>query len=125
MNDSTRTTTAGEREVGVPCAHCGRPIQLGQTTAICQQCGTLHHESCWQEKPRCGGYECATTADLATAGGQPALLITRDELAAAVPLPGRSAANADVADNRFGREPPRRWNRVGVWAFIVSLLGIP
>jgi len=42
-----------------------------------------------------------------------------------VPLPGRSAANADVADNRFGREPPRRWNRVGVWAFIVSLLGIP
>jgi S1-C subfamily serine protease len=112
---------AAQREAGVPCAHCGKAIQFGESTAFCRECGALHHETCWQLKPRCGSYECSSTANIAGSAGSPALTITRDELTAAVPLPPRAAG---PAGGNFV-EPAPRWNRAAVWAFIVALVGIP
>jgi S1-C subfamily serine protease len=52
-------------------------------------------------------------------------MITRDELAAAQPLPSRpTAATNDTNQSGDGRSG-RRWNRVAVAAFVLALLGIP
>ena len=124
-----RIMTAGEREAGVPCAHCGLAIQLAQSTAVCRDCGALHHETCWQLKPRCGSYECSTMTNVADVAGTvaaaPALTITREDLAAAEPLPSRSAADSSSTHGDNAKEPSRRWNRAGVWAFVIALVGIP
>ncbi|MGD9637128.1 MAG: trypsin-like peptidase domain-containing protein [Pirellulales bacterium] len=124
-NPVPRNQVAGEREAGVPCAHCGVPIQLGYSTAVCRDCGALHHDTCWQLKPRCGSYECSTSASAADANAVPALTISRADLAAAQPLPARSAAEGSQYRNASGIDSSGRWNRAGVWAFVVALLGIP
>jgi S1-C subfamily serine protease len=120
-----RIQIAGEREAGVPCAHCGMPIQLGYSAAICRDCGALHHETCWQLKPRCGSYECSTSASAADAIAATALTITRDDLAAAVPLPSRASRESDQQRHANDASTFGRWNRASVWAFVLALLGIP
>jgi S1-C subfamily serine protease len=116
---------AGQREAGVLCAHCGMAIQLGQSTAVCRECGGLHHETCWQLNPRCGSYECSTGSSTTDAAARPALTVTREDLAAAEPLPAPATSDPRGTYDRDAKEPRRRWNRASVWAFVVSLLGIP
>src|SRR6478672_3763592 len=94
-NQSPRIVLAEEREMGVPCAQCGREIRLGDPTAICRDCGGVHHAACWHAGHGCAAYECAaTTAD----SGQGSMLsITRAELSAAEPIVARTAADFDAA----------------------------
>ncbi|MEX2316809.1 MAG: trypsin-like peptidase domain-containing protein [Pirellulales bacterium] len=121
-NRNPRIVLAEEREMGVPCAQCGREIRLGDPTAICQDCGAVHHASCWHTARGCAAYECAaTTAD----SGQLAMLsITRAELAAAEPIVARSVADSEPAGGATGVQK-KRWNRTAVWAFIIAIIGIP
>jgi S1-C subfamily serine protease len=124
-NANPRILTAGQREAGILCAHCGTAIQWAQSTAVCRECGALHHETCWQLKPRCGSYECSTATSAADPAAAPALTITLEDLAAAEPLPTRSAIDSNNPHGLGFSEPVERWNRAGVWAFVISLVGIP
>jgi S1-C subfamily serine protease len=122
-SESCRIKIAGEREAGCSCAHCGVAIKLAESAAICRECGAVHHETCWQLKPRCGSYECSATANVAGNATAPTISISRDDLAAAVPLPSRSVAGANP--DAGSRQSGLRWNRASLWAFGISLLGIP
>jgi S1-C subfamily serine protease len=125
-NQSPRIVLAEEREMGVPCAQCGREIRLGDPTAICRECGGVHHAPCWHAQRGCAAYECATTAPSVGVENAAALQITRGDLAAAVPLPPpRSAADTGTAESMLSAGTKKRWNRTGVWAFILSIVGIP
>jgi S1-C subfamily serine protease len=53
------------------------------------------------------------------------LTITREELAAAEPLPSRPASASGDAGESGGKRSGPRWNRVAVAAFILALIGIP
>jgi S1-C subfamily serine protease len=115
---------AGEREAGTLCVLCGNQIALGDSTSICRTCGAVHHGPCWDTNKGCGAYDCSLSTRLHVTGESPAITVTRDELSAATPLPGRPANFAQ--DTQGGNTPsPRRWNRAAVAAFIVALLGIP
>ena len=41
------------------CAFCQSPIEDGETTATCPDCGGLFHEACWQYNNGCGVYGCS------------------------------------------------------------------
>ncbi|MEQ9379312.1 MAG: trypsin-like peptidase domain-containing protein [Pirellulales bacterium] len=119
-----RTVYAGEREKGVPCAQCGLELQRGEKTAICQACGGVHHESCWEHQGGCGAYECSSGKTRATLRHPPSLTITNDDLSSAVPLPvARKTWDAEPAGD--APEIRKPWNRIALWSFVVSLLGIP
>ena len=119
-----RIVVAGERESGTLCARCNHEIEPGEVTSICRSCGAVHHSPCWDVGEGCGAYECSTTASRRANGAIPILTVTRDELAAAEPLPTRSQSALD--DNDASRsDKPKRWNRVAVAAFILAILGIP
>jgi S1-C subfamily serine protease len=120
-----RIQVAGERETGVPCSHCGVPIQRGYSTAVCRVCGSLHHDTCWQLKPHCGSYECSTSAGAADTSATAHLTISRDDLAVAVPLPSRALRESDQHRTANDASTFGRWNRASVWAFALALLGIP
>ncbi len=113
---------AGDREAGADCRACGRELELGESTSICRKCGTIHHESCWNLQGGCGSYECSTGKSSQAPAGS-TLTISRNELAAAEPLPPpRSFSEFDAGDLRT---PDKRWNRTAIWAFVIALLGIP
>lgn len=114
---------AGVRETGAVCPVCDCEVSLGEGVAICNACGAVHHRSCWDRRSGCGSYTCSSgRTDLA---GRAALVVTRDELAAAVPLPKKSAPT--VLGPGWVRpvpEPPRT-SKLAVASFICALVGIP
>lgn len=124
MSDNTpRMLTAGEREAGGDCAQCRVVIQHGESVAMCRECGALHHETCWQLHRGCGSYECASASHSLASEAAPSLVITREELRLAEPLPSTTPA----AHQGGPASPERRpaWNKTAIWAFVVSLIGIP
>jgi len=121
-NLSPLIVAAGDREAGADCRACGRELELGESTAICQKCGTIHHETCWNLQGGCGSYECSTGKSSLSSHGS-TLTVSRDELAAAEPLPSpRSFQETGPGD---WHPPDKRWNRTAIWAFVIALLGIP
>jgi len=50
--------TAGNREAGALCPHCGNEVVSGEPVAKCRACGMVHHQTCWEGKG-CGAYSCA------------------------------------------------------------------
>ncbi|MCA9072821.1 MAG: hypothetical protein KDA84_28050, partial [Planctomycetaceae bacterium] len=125
QNSNPFIVAAGDREAGTDCRACGRELELGESTAICRDCGTIHHETCWKLQGGCGSYECSTgNVSFTTDRDEDTLKISSEELASAEPLPSRAQAFDDY-DPRDYRPPDRRYNRIAIWAFVIALLGIP
>src|SRR4051794_8462463 len=120
-----RALVAGTREAGTLCEHCGKEVRFGDPTAICRDCGAVHHASCWDVSGGCTSYQCSSAANVGSHESLPTLTITHDELAAAQPLPTRTSGFADNANDGNAGRSGRRWNRVAVGAFILALIGIP
>jgi S1-C subfamily serine protease len=116
------TRIAGPREAGAKCPACGVPVADGEAIAVCPACGGAHHRSCWDRDGRCASYECAPARrDLA--GATPAVRISTNDLAAAVPLAALPVARVTT----FVRPPlpiPRR-SRLAIAAFVVAVAGVP
>lgn len=115
--------SAKEREAGCTCPHCGAAVQQHDHIAICQGCGTVHHEACWHSQQRCGSYACAPARTAVDSKQAPAWVITAAELNAAQPLPARRPAF--VSSRLAVPEPAGRLNRLALAAFITALAGIP
>jgi len=49
---------AASSAVGATCPGCRAKIRPGQSVAVCPQCGSPHHSSCWKAKG-CQSTECA------------------------------------------------------------------
>jgi len=43
---------------GPRCVFCQSPIEEGEPTTTCPDCGALFHEECWQHNNGCGVYGC-------------------------------------------------------------------
>jgi len=120
-----RTVCAGDREIGVPCVQCGLELQAQEATAICQLCGSVHHQACWERAGGCSSYECSGVTATATDEGAGRIRITDADLAAADPLPVSRASWADDGTGADHAPAKKPWNRTSLWAFIIALLGIP
>lgn len=114
---------AAEREAGTVCSACRQDVVLGDRTAICRDCGAIHHEPCWWSGGGCRSYECSPGNVGAEGSSGAVLTVSSDELAAAQPLPVPSRfPDGGLAESE---RPQRRWNKVAVWSFAIALLGIP
>ena len=114
---------AGEREASVPCAKCREELQLGDAVAMCKDCGAVHHHQCWNQIEACSAYDCAGAAASMMAETDDVLTVTRAELVSAEPL--RTTSTEASQRNAELKMTERRWNRTAIWAFALSLLGIP
>jgi hypothetical protein len=118
---------ASSRQSGAQCRHCNAEIRLGDSIIVCQRCGAVHHETCWQQGGGCGSYDCAPVRRDLRADAEPALRISDGDLAAATPLaaarrgPYVAATLADFVHD----SGPRRFNRLAIAAFLTALAGIP
>ncbi|TWT87160.1 putative serine protease HhoB precursor [Pseudobythopirellula maris] len=121
---TSRTYNAGQREAGAVCPHCGTAVRLDEPVAVCDSCGEVHHDTCWQLRHKCGSYECAAPSGAVAGGAGAVISISSEDLASAQPLPPRSQASTagDEASPRSARDG---WNRTAIWAFVVALLGVP
>jgi S1-C subfamily serine protease len=122
IEGNAKVLRAGNREAGALCAQCGRELQADEEVAVCNDCGAVHHLGCWQTAGGCGSYECAKSGAYAAPRPLEKLTITSAELAAAEPLAPPKNINSTYEPPA---PPPRRWNRAAVWAFFISLVGIP
>jgi S1-C subfamily serine protease len=120
-NRQPKLVLASDREAAAICAHCNGEIRLQDPTALCPDCGGVHHLVCWQAAGGCGAYECPEFGGGARSRELPTLVVSAEDLAAAEPLPPAPLRTASF-DQPV--EPPRR-NRVAVWSFVIALLGIP
>src|SRR5262245_12163176 len=120
-----RIVVAGERESGTLCTRCNQAIEAGEVTSICRSCGSVHHAPCWDAGDGCNSYECSTAARPGANGALPAIVVSREDLAAAEPLPARSNFASDDASGQSDGKRVSRWNRTAVAAFIIALVGIP
>lgn len=87
MESSFTTRTAGDREAGARCPHCGTSIAYGEQIAGCRRCGAVHHVLCWQSKDGCGSFDCAPGRRVLAGDRLPDLRISSDEVSRAAPLP--------------------------------------
>ena len=78
------------------CPHCAIDVAVGDPVAVCQACGTVHHESCWEipGRLRLVFLRPSRRPELATNRSEPVLLITAAELDRAIPM---SAAGCRTA----------------------------
>lgn len=99
---------------------------------VCQDCGSVHHRTCWRNNPHCGAYSCSPARRPLTEPrhSEPVLTITHAELDRAVPL--ASAARPMPGATRVGviHSPPRPTaaagvNGLAIASFICALAGIP
>ena len=74
------TRTAGDREAGARCPHCGATIAYGEQIAGCRRCGAVHHVLCWQTKDGCGSFDCAPARSVLGVDRLPDLRISGDEV---------------------------------------------
>jgi hypothetical protein len=120
--------TAGDREAGARCPHCGMSIAYGEEMAGCMRCGAVHHVICWQSHDGCGSFDCAPSRRVLGADRPPDLRVTADEVAMAQPLPrSRPVPTAYTPpmpsfDESSGSPRPR--SALAVAAFFVGLTGI-
>src|SRR5262249_47373806 len=49
---------AGEEHAGRACGSCSTPLEVDQVAAICAECKTVHHESCWERDLGCSKADC-------------------------------------------------------------------
>lgn len=115
--------SAGLRENGCKCPHCGQAVRQGEPSAVCRTCGTVHHGGCWEQQPRCGSYSCAPAHIEIPAVRNGAWKISAEEISRAVPLPARPATSAHPVGP--SSPPPPSRNRLALAAFITALAGIP
>jgi S1-C subfamily serine protease len=117
---------ASDQEAGAQCRHCSAEIQLGDSLLVCPRCGAANHEACWSRGGGCGSYECAPVRRSWQPHVEPALRITAEDLAAAVPATRRHPPTASVAMSVAASAPPvQRLNRMAVASFVTAWLGIP
>ena len=111
--------TAGDRECGCTCPHCGTGIGLAQAIAVCRRCGTVHHRSCWEGRGDCGAYSCVPARVTIPADKNGVLRITAEEVQKAAPLPGRRSWVPVI--------PPEvsRFDRLAIASLVTALVGIP
>ncbi len=120
--------TAGDREAGARCPHCGAAIALGEEIVACMRCGAVHHVACWHSKDGCGSFECAPARRVLAESRQPELRITVDEVAQVKPPPRPVIVPASYFPGNtasFHPLEPRRRSRLAIAALIVALAGIP
>jgi hypothetical protein len=112
--------TAGDREAGARCPHCGTSIAYGEQIIGCGRCGAVHHVVCWQSKDGCGSFECAPARRILGGNRLPDMRVTLDEVERARP-PVRGVA---MPAGSYMPIPPAASNKrsgLAVGAFIVSL----
>jgi hypothetical protein len=80
--------------VGRTCPFCQGVIKPDDTVVMCSQCGTYHHEECWNEHGQCTTPGCHGSAiAVGGRGGRPAPdLVIDDSDFDAAPAPARPAA---------------------------------
>lgn len=128
-----RVYLAGEREAGVPCSQCQQVILRQDSVAVCRECGSVHHETCWNQHG-CGSYHCAPASRVPTELSGDVMRISVEQLQQAKPLrpsgpvimgpPGYVIAGAMAyQDDASTPRPARSW--WSIVAFFVALLGIP
>ncbi len=129
LADSPYTNrTAGDREAGARCPHCGGTIAHGEEIVACVRCGAVHHVSCWHSKDGCGSYDCAPARRILGENRQAELRITVDEVARVQPPPRSVVVPASYfPGSTVSHDPlqPRRWSRLAIAAVIVGAAGIP
>jgi hypothetical protein len=119
---------AEEREALVTCPWCRLTTVVGEAVRRCDACGTVHHDACWTRHGGCGAYACAPERREAFPAELPRLRVTDDELdraehARTIVIPHGADLSRKVWAEETGQK--RRWNRLCVASFVVSLVSIP
>lgn len=114
--------TAGNREAGALCPHCGNEVVSGEPVAKCRACGMVHHQTCWEGKG-CGAYSCAP-ARRQYDGATPLWQISPDELQRIVPIPSnpRPIAGGGYRPPLLPQKP--RVSRMAVASLCCAVAGI-
>lgn len=119
--------SAGDREAGALCPHCGQEIRPGEPVVACPQCGAVQHAACWQTGEGCGMYECAPGRRVLAANPNITIRIKADDLERSAPLPRRSTVTPMVMPPAPFLRPTADsgTSRLAVAALITAVAGIP
>ena len=129
MSTKPRIFSAGLRESGVPCPHCSQEIEVQEMVAVCTQCGTAHHATCW-EASGCGAYGCAPANREGRGPKSEVMRISFSDLEQAPPAPtvrpiiiNQPIAITDESPRE--RRGPTGRSGLAIAAFIAGVLSIP
>lgn len=116
---------AGLREAGALCAECGRTIAVGDYLRVCERCGSVHHQPCWERSDGCGGYACAKAKrDLKNVSGN-VLRITTDDLDhVSLDRPPRVAAGFVSQFESSSSDHSMRTSRRSIASLILAVFGM-
>jgi hypothetical protein len=58
MSETAQRDKVGAERAGQPCEWCHADLGAEEQAAKCSECGTLHHESCWDDQLGCANADC-------------------------------------------------------------------
>ncbi|HYG75182.1 MAG TPA: trypsin-like peptidase domain-containing protein [Planctomycetota bacterium] len=116
----SRPIVANTFHSGNTCPYCQAPVDVGQMVCFCNDCGAIHHDTCWARKQGCASYHCDTAVRTTAGNAQPDIVIREDELAnITVPVRPARQAPQDVAAS-FMPKGPVSTSRLAVAGAIVA-----
>lgn len=115
---------AGLFHTGNTCPFCQETIEEAQVIIICNNCGSIHHESCWCRKGKCSSYHCDDSVHTDAAQARPDIRIDAQELehVRVPPKPVRQAPEA-VA-RQYALPKPERVSRMAIATVVTGAIAL-
>lgn len=116
-----QASLAGLFHAGNTCPFCQEGITAGQLIITCENCGSIHHDSCWAHKNGCSSYHC-DKADRMPNPQRPAdIVLSFDEVSRAPVMPPRpKRIGGAAAAAMFMPPPPSRHSRLAIISAIIA-----
>ncbi len=116
--------TANFFQAGSTCPFCQEAIAEGQSIVACGECGSLHHDTCWQHKGGCSSYHCDTKVKSEAKGLQAEIIVTSMEAERATVPPKPARVGGAEAARRFLERPPTRLSWLAVASGVLAALAL-
>lgn len=120
------TTNKGELIVldslraGATCPTCLLAIQEGETAALCNKCGSLNHEICWQ-KQGCGSYHCQTGSSKSFDNSATDIVITKADVESLKEIPANSRHGTAAIAHEIARKQSAGWAPLSIVALVIGI----
>ena len=108
---------------GSTCPYCQGTVEEGQMIVVCDDCGSVHHDTCWRHGQGCSSYHCDDRVRMDQAKREPDLVITGAELENVVVPPKPARPSGRESARPYLPPKPEARSKLAVASLVLALAG--
>ncbi|KAF1081874.1 MAG: hypothetical protein GQF41_1514 [Candidatus Rifleibacterium amylolyticum] len=119
-NNSGELITVDSLRAGTTCPACLKQIEEGEVAMICNKCGSLNHEICWQRQG-CGSYHCQTGNSRTFSSDAVDIVITKNDLESLKELPRNARHGTAAIAHEMAKRQETGWAPLSIVALVFGM----